>query len=39
MRRSGVPEDMAGAVAFPVSGLSRFMTGTHLPVDGGFTTL
>lgn len=39
MRRNGVPEDMAGAVAFLASDLSRFMTGTYLPVDGGFTTL
>jgi amino acid adenylation domain-containing protein len=39
MRRNGLPEDMAGAVLFLASDLSRFMTGTYLPVDGGFTTL
>ncbi len=39
LRRSGVPEDTAGAVLFLASDLSRFMTGTYLPVDGGFTTL
>ncbi|MBD7919322.1 amino acid adenylation domain-containing protein [Cellulomonas sp. Sa3CUA2] len=39
MRRNGLPEDMAGAVVFLASDLSRFMTGTYLPVDGGFTTL
>ncbi|GAA4965015.1 non-ribosomal peptide synthetase [Actinoplanes utahensis] len=39
MRRNGLPEDMAGAVIFLASDLSRFMTGTYLPVDGGFTTL
>jgi amino acid adenylation domain-containing protein len=39
MRRNGLPEDMAGAVLFLASDLSRFMTGAYLPVDGGFTTL
>ena len=39
MRRNALPEDMAGAVVFLASDLSRFMTGTYLPVDGGFTTL
>jgi len=39
MRRNGVPEDMAGAVLFLASDLSRFMTGTYVPVDGGFTML
>jgi len=39
LRRNGLPEDMAGAVLFLASDLSRFMTGTYLPVDGGFTTL
>lgn len=39
MRRNALPEDMAGAVIFLASDLSRFMTGTYLPVDGGFTTL
>ncbi len=39
MRRNGLPDDMAGAVLFLASDLSRFMTGTYLPVDGGFTML
>ena len=39
MRRNGLPEDMAGAVLFLASDLSRFMTGSYLPVDGGFTML
>jgi NAD(P)-dependent dehydrogenase (short-subunit alcohol dehydrogenase family) len=37
--RNGLPEDMAGAVLFLASDLSRFMTGSYLPVDGGFTML
>jgi NAD(P)-dependent dehydrogenase (short-subunit alcohol dehydrogenase family) len=39
MRRNGLPEDMAGAILFLASDMSRFMTGAYLPVDGGFTTL
>lgn len=39
MRRNGLPDDMAGAVLFLASELSQFMTGTYLPVDGGFTML
>ncbi|MGY4644491.1 NAD(P)-dependent dehydrogenase (short-subunit alcohol dehydrogenase family)/acyl carrier protein [Cellulomonas sp. URHB0016] len=39
MRRNGLPEDMAGPIVYLASDLSRFMTGTYLPVDGGFTTL
>lgn len=39
LRRSGTPQDMAGAVLFLASDLSRFMTGSYLPVDGGFTML
>jgi amino acid adenylation domain-containing protein len=39
MRRNGLPDDMAGAVLFLASDLSQFMTGTYLPVDGGFTML
>jgi amino acid adenylation domain-containing protein len=39
LRRNGLPEDMAGAVLFLASDLSRFMTGTYVPVDGGFTML
>jgi NAD(P)-dependent dehydrogenase (short-subunit alcohol dehydrogenase family) len=39
LRRNGVPEDMAGAVLFLASDLSQFITGTYVPVDGGFTML
>ncbi|KAK0633865.1 hypothetical protein B0T14DRAFT_542789 [Immersiella caudata] len=39
MRRNGLPEDMAGAILFLASDLSRFMTGTYMPLDGGATTL
>lgn len=38
LRRNGMPRDVAGAVLFLASDLSRFMTGTYVPVDGGFTT-
>jgi NAD(P)-dependent dehydrogenase (short-subunit alcohol dehydrogenase family) len=39
LRRNGLPDDVASAVLFLASDLSRFMTGTYLPVDGGLTTL
>ena len=39
LRRNGVPRDVAGAVLFLASDLSQYMTGTYLPVDGGFTML
>ena len=39
LRRNGVAEDMAGAVLFLASDLSRFMTGAYMPVDGGTTML
>jgi amino acid adenylation domain-containing protein len=39
LRRNGVPEDIAGAVLFLASDLSRFMTGSYMPVDGGHTML
>lgn len=39
MRRNGLPEDVASTILFLASDLSRFMTGTYMPVDGGFTTL
>jgi 3-oxoacyl-[acyl-carrier protein] reductase len=32
----GKPEDVAGAVAFLASDDSNFVTGTYIPVDGGF---
>jgi NAD(P)-dependent dehydrogenase (short-subunit alcohol dehydrogenase family) len=39
LRRNGLPEDIAGAVLFLASDLSRFMTGSYMPVDGGHTML
>ncbi|MBN1601029.1 MAG: amino acid adenylation domain-containing protein [Chitinispirillaceae bacterium] len=39
LRRNGLPRDIAGAILFLASDLSQFMTGTYLPVDGGYTTL
>jgi NAD(P)-dependent dehydrogenase (short-subunit alcohol dehydrogenase family) len=37
MRRLGVPEDVAGAVAFFASEESAFITGNVLVIDGGMT--
>ncbi len=37
MRRLGIPEDVAGAVAFFASRESSFITGNILVVDGGMT--
>jgi NAD(P)-dependent dehydrogenase (short-subunit alcohol dehydrogenase family) len=39
LRRNGLPRDIAGAILFLASDLSQFMTGTYLPVDGGYTKL
>ncbi len=39
LRRNGTADDMAGAVLYLASDLSRFMTGCYLPVDGGITML
>ena len=38
MRRWGRPEDVAGAVLFLCSPAAAFITGTILPVDGGYLT-
>jgi NAD(P)-dependent dehydrogenase (short-subunit alcohol dehydrogenase family) len=37
MGRPGVPDDLAGAVAFLASDDAGYMTGTELLVDGGYT--
>lgn len=39
MKRWGQPEDVAGAVVFLASEAARFITGTILPVDGGYLAL
>ena len=38
MKRWGNPEDLAGAAVFYCSPASDFITGTALPVDGGFSS-
>ena len=37
MGRLGTPEDINGIMLFYCSDLSRYITGTMTPVDGGFT--
>jgi 2-deoxy-D-gluconate 3-dehydrogenase len=37
-RRWGDPEDLGGAAVFFASRASDFVTGTALPVDGGFSS-
>ena len=37
MKRWGDPSDFEGVVAFLASGASAFITGTAIPVDGGFS--
>jgi NAD(P)-dependent dehydrogenase (short-subunit alcohol dehydrogenase family) len=37
--RTGVPEDIAGAVLFLLSDLSGYVNGVRLPVDGGISTV
>lgn len=39
MKRWGKPDDVAGAVVFLASDAARFITGTILPVDGGYLSL
>jgi NAD(P)-dependent dehydrogenase (short-subunit alcohol dehydrogenase family) len=37
MGRFGTPEDLSGALLWLLSPASKFVTGTVIPVDGGFT--
>jgi len=39
LRRNGVARDVAGALLYYASDLSRFVTGSYQPVDGGMTML
>ncbi|KAI0317569.1 NAD(P)-binding protein [Amylostereum chailletii] len=39
MGRMGEPEDLAGAIVFLASDASRFMTGSEIRVDGGYTII
>lgn len=38
MRRFGLPEELIGVVLFLAGDTSSFVTGTVIPVDGGFST-
>ena len=39
MRRQGVPDDVAGVILFLASPESRYVTGTSVVVDGGYTAV
>ncbi|WP_137180627.1 SDR family NAD(P)-dependent oxidoreductase [Roseomonas sp. AR75] len=39
MKRWGVPQDLAGIAAFLASDAAAFVTGTAIPVDGGFSII
>jgi NAD(P)-dependent dehydrogenase (short-subunit alcohol dehydrogenase family) len=37
MQRFGAPDELHGALLYLISDMSKFVTGTVLPVDGGFS--
>jgi NAD(P)-dependent dehydrogenase (short-subunit alcohol dehydrogenase family) len=37
MKRFGTPDELQGAVMYLISDMSKFVTGTVLPIDGGFS--
>ena len=39
MRRQGTPEDVAGVVTFLASDAARYVTGTQIVVDGGYSAV
>jgi len=39
LRRNGVAHDVGGAILFYASDMSRFITGSYQPIDGGMTML
>jgi NAD(P)-dependent dehydrogenase (short-subunit alcohol dehydrogenase family) len=39
MHRVGQPEELVGAVLFLASSMSSYVTGTTLPVDGGYLAM
>jgi dihydroanticapsin dehydrogenase len=39
LRRQGLPEDVSGAVLFLASSAARYITGTSLVIDGGYTAV
>ena len=39
MRRQGDPEDVAGVVRFLASAAARYVTGTSIVVDGGYSAV
>jgi 2-dehydro-3-deoxy-D-gluconate 5-dehydrogenase len=39
MAETGRPEDLGGVVSFLASAAGDYLTGTVIPVDGGFTSI